>query len=391
MQQPSSQTIASGTTVVFTVSISGSQVATSSRFPIQTASVGTRPRTATTETASVTYQWFWNGTAIAGATDSTYVLANAKSADDGSYTCLVINAAGSVVTVPATLNVVRTSEQGHLINLSCRAGVGKGASILIAGFVVGGSSTSGAEQLLIRSSGPALVPFGVTATLPDPQLQIYQSNGNGTSALLGTNNGWAGNSLISGTASSVGAFAWNVVTSHDSALVQTLSSGQYTAQISGASGDTGVALVEVYDATQSPTLSSPRLINISARVQVGTGGNNLFAGFVIGGTTAKTLLVRASGPALVPFGVSGTLPDPQLQLYRSNSDGTSTLLGTDTGWGGDSQIAATAASIGAFSWGTSATPDCAILVTLSPGAYTAQVSGASGDTGTALVEVYEVP
>jgi hypothetical protein len=189
----------------------------------------------------------------------------------------------------------------------------------------------------------------------------------------------------------VGAFAWNVVTSHDSALVQTLSSGQYTAQISGASGDTGVALVEVYDATQSPTLSSPRLINISARVQVGTGGNNLFAGFVIGGTTAKTLLVRASGPALVPFGVSGTLPDPQLQLYRSNSDGTSTLLGTDTGWGGDSQIAATAASIGAFSWGTSATPDCAILVTLSPGAYTAQVSGASGDTGTALVEVYEVP
>jgi hypothetical protein len=50
-----------------------------------------------------------------------------------------------------------------------------------------------------------------------------------------------------------------------------------------------------------------------------------------------------------------------------------------------------AASVGAFSWGSTATPDSALLLTLSPGAYTAQVSGASGDTGIALVEVYEVP
>jgi hypothetical protein len=128
------------------------------------------------------------------------------------------------------------------------------------------------------------------------------------------------------------------------------------------------------------------LINISARVQVGTGGNILIAGFVIGGTTSKTVLIRASGPALVPFGVTGTLPDPQLQLYSD-----STVLESNDGWGGDAQIAATAATVGAFSWGTSATPDSAILVTLPPGAYTAQVSGASGDTGIALVEIYDVP
>jgi hypothetical protein len=46
--------------------------------------------------------------------------------------------------------------------------------------------------------------------------------------------------------------------------------------------------------------------------------------------------------------------------------------------------------VGAFSWGTSATPDSAILITLPPGAYTVLVSGASGDTGLALVEVYDV-
>ena len=46
---------------------------------------------------------------------------------------------------------------------------------------------------------------------------------------------------------------------------------------------------------------------------------------------------------------------------------------------------------GAFAWNNSSSNDSAILATLPPGAYTAQVSGASNDTGIALVEVYEVP
>jgi hypothetical protein len=224
--------------------------------------------------------------------------------------------------------------------------------------------------------------------LPDPQLTL-----NGPGGLIATDSGWNGSSQIASTADSVGAFAWTSTSSLDSALVESLQGGPYTAQVTGASGDTGVALVEVYDATPTGTYAPafPRLINISARVQVGTGSNVLIAGFVIGGTTSKTVLIRGSGPALAPFGLSGVLPDPQLQLFQSNPDGTSTLLQTDTGWGGDTQIAATAASVGAFSWGTSATPDSAILITLPPGAYTAEVSGASGDTGLALVEVYDVP
>ena len=123
---------------------------------------------------------------------------------------------------------------------------------------------------------------------------------------------------------------------------------------------------------------------------MGTGGNILIAGFVIGGTTSKSVLIRASGPALAAFGVPGTLADPQLQLYQSSGDGTRIVLQADTGWGGDIEIAAAAASVGAFPWGTSATADSAILVTLPPGAYTAEVSGASGDTGIALVEVYDL-
>jgi hypothetical protein len=98
------------------------------------------------------------------------------------------------------------------------------------------------------------------------------------------------------------------------------------------------------------------------------------------------MLIRASGPALVPFGVGGTLPDPQLQV--SNAQGT--VIALNNGWSGNAQIVTAAASVGAFPWSSATSADSAILLTLPPGAYSAQVSGASGDTGVALVEVYEV-
>ena len=140
--------------------------------------------------------------------------------------------------------------------------------------------------------------------------------------------------------------------------------GSYTAQISGESNDTGVALVEVYDATPAGTYTptDPRLVNISARVQVGTGGNILIAGFVIGGSTARTVLVRASGPALVPFGVAGTLPDPELQLFSG-----STLLASNNGWGGTAEVSSTASSVGAFGWSSPTSNDSALLLTLPAG------------------------
>jgi sugar lactone lactonase YvrE len=283
---------------------------------------------------------------------------------------------------------VASMNPSRLSNLSCRAQVGTGANQLIVGFAVSTSGTSGNEPVLVRASGPALGGFGVSGVLSDPQLTL-----NNTRGVIASNNGWDGNAQVASTAATVGAFAWTSTTSHDSALVETLPNGAYTAQITGASGDTGVALAEVYDATPTGTFTStsPRLVNLSARVMVGTGNNILIAGFVIAGTSPKAVLIRASGPALSAFGVPSVLPDPQLSLYRSNSDGSNTLLQTNTGWAGNSYIATASASVGAFSWGTAATPDSAILVALPPGAYTAEVSGASGDTGVALVEVYDAP
>ncbi len=375
--QPVSQTVAGGSTVAFSASTglkSGAMTARAANL-VQGGMV-------------VTYQWFRNGVAINGATDPILVLGDAVPGYDGLFTCVAISSAGSVMSDAATLNVLAGASPGRLINLSCRVNVGTGANQLIAGFVVGGQGTSGSESLLMRASGPALAPFGVPGVLADPQLQLGSSAG-----IVASNSAWGGSPAIAAAAASVGAFPWAVATSHDSALLETLSGGPYTVQVTGSSGDTGVALAELYDATaeSSATPTSPRLVNLSARAQVGTGGNVLIAGFVIGGTTAKTVLVRGSGPALGAFGISGALPDPLLQLFQGNSNGSSTLVASNAGWGGDAQIASTAASVGAFAWSVVGTPDSALLVTLPPGAYTAELSGASGDTGVGLIEVYEVP
>ena len=382
--QPQSYGVSFGSTVVLSV---GAGIGGAKAGALTPRAIGSGSGT--------NYQWYLNGRLLAdgggisGSQSATLVLGGG-SADSGNYACLVSDASGSVLSQASRIVVLPGSDPGRIINVSSRGEVGTGANNLIAGFVVGGSGTSGAQRVLVRASGPALVPFNVQGALADPMVQLYSTAQGG--GLLDSNSAWGGASLISSTAYGVGAFAWNSPSSKDSALSEVLRPGPYSANVSGANGDSGIALAEVYDATAGGTYtpSSPRLINVSARNHVGTGGNVLIAGFVIGGSSAKTVLIRGSGPALIPFGVAGTLPDPELQLFKSNADGTSTLIQADSGWGGSAQIAATAANVGAFSWGTAATPDSAILVTLPPGAYTAQVSGASGDTGIALVEVYDV-
>jgi len=127
----------------------------------------------------------------------------------------------------------------------------------------------------------------------------------------------------------------------------------------------------------------PRLVNISTRGQVGTGFDVMIGGFVIGGSTAKTVAVRAIGPSLASFGIPGPLANPQIQLVRSSDQ---TIVATNDEWAAAANAAQLVANWLAPTDGREST----ILVSLQPGAYTAIVSGASNGTGTALVEVYEL-
>jgi hypothetical protein len=312
-------------------------------------------------------------------------MSGVSPADAGSYACVVSSASGSVTSTPAALTVASTTDIGRLINVSARATAGAGSNVLIAGFTIGGPQNAGPQPLLIRASGPALAQFGITGVLPDPGLAVVAS-ANG-SQVTG-NFDWSDDPQIASVTSTVGAFPWGGSPSLDQATLQTLAFGNYTALVSGQSGDTGVVLEEVYDATPPGTFtpSMARLTNVSARAGVGTGDNILIGGFVVGGSTSVTVLIRASGPALSPFVINGLLADPLLQVYSGT-----TVVDSNAGWAANPQIAAAASVVGAFAWGTAPTADAAILVTLPPGAYTATVSGASGDTGVALLEVYALP
>ena len=373
-------------TVVVASNVPAGSAPTFANQPISVSVTGGKVALNAVATAGSTYQWMWNGsTPVAGATSSTLVIPDAAAAA-GSYTVVATNSAGSTTSSPASVSIVSTSNRGHLSNLSARAQVGSGANLIFGGFEIGPFGGPGHMPVLVRGSGPALVQFGVPGTLPDPQLQLFDS----ADTMLDSSSGWGGDATVTSTASAVGAFPWTSSTSLDSALVETLATGGYTAQIAGHSGDTGDALVEIYDASPSGSFvaGGTRLTNLSARVNVGTGTNVLFAGFVIAGDSALTVLIRASGPAIAgaPFNVPGTLSDPQLTLQTP----AQVVLAKNVSWGGDAQITSTANSVGAFTWSVPTSHDAALLITLPPGNYTAAAAGTSGDGGVAIVEVYEV-
>jgi hypothetical protein len=333
-----------------------------------------------------TYQWRFNATNIAGATSATYTIPSVTTANAGTYSVVITNAGGSVTSTAVPLTIAPTGGSGssgaYLSNLSIRSNAGSGAQTLIVGVSVGGTGTSGSKNILIRGVGPTLSAFGLTGVLADPQLTVYNGQ-----TIADTNDNWSATAPPAATQSSVGAFALTPG-SKDAALIgSNVPAGSYSVQITGVGGTAGVALAELYDLTPAAsfTATTPRLNNISARTQVGTGGDILITGFNVSGTGTRRLLIRAVGPTLAAFGVTGTLADPQLTVFNGqtvvasndNWDATATPLATQTGAGG---FALTAAS-----------KDAALIVNLAPGSYTAQVSGIANTTGVALVEIYELP
>jgi hypothetical protein len=267
---------------------------------------------------------------------------------------------------------------GRLANLSVRTQAGTGDQTLITGFALTGAGT---KPLLVRAVGPTLSAFGLTGTLPDPFVEIAPLN----AAKVTENNNWAGTAALKSAFASVGAFALATDTSLDAALVFSPSAGAYTAKITDTAARPGLALVEIYD---TGTTNTPKLINLSARTQVGIGADALIVGFVVSGNVPKKFLIRAVGPTLGAFGVGGTLADPLLDVRPLGSEN---IVATNDDWRGTPALKAAFTSVGAFALAADTSRDAALAIELPPGAYTATVSGKQNTTGVALVEVYELP
>ncbi|HEY5079753.1 MAG TPA: PQQ-binding-like beta-propeller repeat protein, partial [Opitutaceae bacterium] len=354
---------------------------------------------------AITYQWNLNGTPIAGAMSATYSVAAASAADSGSYTVTVTSPAGTVTSASAVVTVSLST--GRLANIATRALVGTGANIEIAGISITGPAGT-FKQVLIRGDGPALgiAPFGIAGALASTSISVFDNSGN----VIVSNTGWGNPPVATSSAgratfrpasandmSDVGAFSLGAG-SADSALVADLPPGNYTVELSGPGPTTGVGLLEVYEMNAADPAV---MTNIATRAEVEGGGSLLIGGFYVGGTGPATLLVRGSGPALAlaPFSLSGTLTHPVLEIY----DSTSTPIARDAGWAnaptnGTSGVnaifraasASDMAAAGAFAFGAGSL-DSAIVITLPPGAYTAEVTSGDGTNGIGLVEVYLLP
>ena len=261
-------------------------------------------------------------------------------------------------------NVIDLTTSSRLLNISSRMRVETGHNALIAGFIITGNSP---KNVIIRAIGTSLP---VPQALADPTLELTTPGG----SLF--NDNWR-----STQEQAILASGLPPTSDFESAIMATLQPGPYTAVMRGGGNTTGVGLLEVYDLDSS---ASVVLANISTRGIVQTGDNVMVAGFMLdAGDVTSRIVVRALGPSLAGMGVSNPLNDPTLQLINSNG----ALVQQSDNWQDD---ATQSAQLGTLSLAPSNVLESAIVAILPPGSYTAIVADRNGNSGTGLVEVYNI-
>ena len=260
--------------------------------------------------------------------------------------------------------------------------MGTGDNVLFGGFIIQGSAS---KTVLIRSAGPSLTSFGVPGALGNPRLELHDLN-----STLGTNDNWQTTQLGGViTSDQVAAIQNSGAAPRDPAepaIIATLAAGQYTAIVQGVGGTQGIATVEVYDLSPN---NGAILANISTRGFIQTGDNVMIGGFIVVGQTSR-VLIRATGPSLIPFGINNALANPRLELHDMNG----TLAGNDdwqTTQLGGIIISDQSAAIQNSGFAPKDPAESAIIATLAPGQYTAIAQGVNGGTGVGLIEVFALP
>jgi hypothetical protein len=264
----------------------------------------------------------------------------------------------------------RPGAQPQLFNISTRLHVDTGDSVGIGGFIITGPAP---KKVILRAIGPSLQGSGLSDVLADPILELHDAGG----GLITANNNWRDDEASASELATMGLMPANDA---ESALVINLLPGHYTAIIGGNNGTTGMGLVEVYDGALA---ADSQLANISTRGFVGTGDHVLIGGFVIGGNGRGNgrVVIRALGPSLSAFGITGVLPNPVLALKNANG---STVI-SDDDWQDSQEM-----EINQTGLAPTEMHESALVTSLSDGNYTAIISGQNDATGVAVVEIYIV-
>ena len=272
-------------------------------------------------------------------------------------------------SIPVHLESTKFPTVGpQALNLSTRGLVSVGDNVLIGGFIITGTEP---KSVVLRALGPSLSGFGLSNVLSDPVLSVYNSSG----TRIASNDDWQSD-LNHFIIEANGLAPTNPL---ESATVVTLAPGAYTVIVTGHDATPGISLVELYDVYP---LSDSKLGNMSTRGSVGTLDNVLISGFIVGDVDSATVVVRAIGPSLASYGVSGVLSDPTLTIY----DSTGSVIASNDNWQDDIN----AILVQKNGLAPPNASESALVLHLPAGAYTAVVRGANGATGNALVEVYHL-
>lgn len=288
-------------------------------------------------------------------------------------TSLPINVMGPTPSPTATPTLTATPTPAptpptRALNLSTRLNVQPGDQAGIGGFIVTGTAP---KQLLFRGIGPSLLGGGVSDILADPTLDLRDANG----LQLMANNNWRDTQETEIEATGIAP-----TNDQEAAMLATLAPGSYTVILRDAEATGGIGLVEIYDLDQNPTA---KLANLSTRAFVSTGNNVVIAGFILEGNGSDTVALRGIGPSLTGVAVPNALADPVLDLRDSNG---SLVLGNND-WQDDPTQAAQLTGAGLAP--TNAL-ESGIMSNLSPGPYTAILTGRNGVMGVGLVEIYDL-
>jgi hypothetical protein len=171
-----------------------------------------------------------------GSPNESVILTTVPSDPKGiSYTAIMRDANNTGGLGVVELYDLDSGPGSTLVNISTRGQVGADPNALIGGFILGGTES---KQVLVRAIGPSLTAFGVPNALPDPTLDFVNSQG----TKIDSNNDWT----TSPQKTQIQNSGLAPTNSKESAILQTISAGNYTAVVHGADGRTGVGSVEVY-------------------------------------------------------------------------------------------------------------------------------------------------
>jgi len=386
--QPATQTVASGKAVAFSVAATG--------------------------TAPFTYQWYKNSVAISGATSSSYSIAAVSTSNAGSYMVKVTNSAGTASSSTATLTValvptISTQPASVVANLGKPASFSvvasgtapftyqwykngtaiTGATLATYSLATADAASAGAYSVLVSNVVGSVKSSAATLSVIAPPVIVTQPMS------LTIHEGKSASFTVLASSSVAMSYQWcrNGValagaTSASLAIPVTSSTnaGSYTVIVSNAAGSVSSTAVNL-TVTAAPTYN--RMCTISVRTVVDAANASSVIGFVTEGNGTRRFLVRGVGPGLADYGVNSFLARPKVEVH-SKVAGVETLIASNLSWGSEAKAAQAFIEAGAFPL-AEGSADAAAVIEVPAGSYTVTLTGVSGSTGVALVEIYELP